>query len=250
MIVANLATYPPRRESLLPVVEALSAQVAQINLVLNEYDDIPAELAPFKNVNPIMPHEDTKDAGKFYPEASGTYTLLCDDDLVFPADFISKTKDRFEAMENHRALSGYHCSTYAYPRLRPNLRALRKFFAYRPGMIAEYRDIDVFYFERTQHKIVDQVATNCCFTPSDLLPNYEYMRDSQKFVDVRLAKWCFENDITPISLPREADWLEAIRYEENIWDFTRTNPRHVADEIWTYAFKVKGRGTVPKLRQG
>ena len=70
MIIANLATYPPRRENLLPVVQAIAPQVDQLNVVLNQYDAELPELVDIPNVKQIIPHEDTKDVGKFYPDVS------------------------------------------------------------------------------------------------------------------------------------------------------------------------------------
>ena len=51
MITANLATYPPRRETLEAVAGYISPQVDQMNIVLNQYDEIPGKLAKFSNVS-------------------------------------------------------------------------------------------------------------------------------------------------------------------------------------------------------
>ena len=74
-------------------------------------------------------------------------------------------------------------------------------------------------------------------------PPYEFMRSSQKFVDVRLARWCFERGITRVSLPRQGAWIlpsdaEGVTFEETIVDdFTMQHHAHVAKEIRTFAFK-------------
>lgn len=249
MITANLATYPPRRASLLPVVQAIAPQVDVLNVVLNQYDSVPAELAGLAKVNPVIPHEDTKDVGKFYVTPAEGLVMLIDDDLVYPADFVARTVAGFEAIAAPKALGGYHTSTYYVPRPWHSGGEFRKLMRFRRRTIADYRRIDIVYAALARHKIVDQVATNACIMRAGDFPGYAYMRDSQKFVDVRLAKWCFEKGILPVSLPRAADWIRPIDYEESIYsEFTRHNPPHVADEIWTYAFKVKGRRTAPPLR--
>lgn len=249
MHTGTLATYPPRRETLLTVVEAMAPQLDQLNVVLNQYDEIPAELAPFSSVNAILPDEDTKDVGKFYPEISGTYTLLLDDDIFFPEDYVARTVARFEALENPRSVASYHCSTYYLPRpWTGGMRGLKQALAFRRNTIANYREVDVFFRQRTDYRIVDQPASGCCILRSTDMPDYSYMRDSQKFVDVRLAKWCFEQGLTPVCLPREQDWLKPYDYEETIYgEFTQSNPPHVSDEIWTYAFRVKNRRRAPML---
>lgn len=250
MNTGTLATYPPRRETLLTVVEAMAPQLEQLNIVLNQYDDIPAELARFPNLNPILPHEDTKDVGKFYPDVSGTYTLLLDDDLIYPDDYVPRTIDRFENLTNPRSVASYHCSTYYVPRpWAGGLKGLRQALAFRRNTIADYREVDVFFDHKPDYRIVDQPASGCCILRSADMPGYDYMRDSQKFVDVRLAKWCFEQDLMPVCLPREKDWIKPYDYEETIYgEFTQTNPPHVSDEIWTYAFRVKNRRSTPALR--
>lgn len=55
MIIANLATYPPRWAFLANKVDAISPQVDQLNTVLYEYDSAPEFLARYKNFNTIVP---------------------------------------------------------------------------------------------------------------------------------------------------------------------------------------------------
>ena len=78
------------------------------------------------------------------------------------------------------------------------------------------------------------------------MPPWPYMEDSRKFVDVRLARWCFERNITLVCPPRPRGWLRKVYFDESIYHtFTRRHPPHVAREIWTYAFEVDGRGEAP-----
>ncbi|MBN2629364.1 MAG: hypothetical protein JXR75_02350 [Rhodobacteraceae bacterium] len=246
MIVANLATYPPRRDGLLDVVAALAPQVDRINVILNEYAEVPLELAALGNVNPVIPHENTMDVGKFYVAPDPEDTVFYVDDDIHPGiDFIERTVERFEALGPGRWLGGYHGSLYT----RPTLRRPIKYLAYRPHRIAAHRDIIACNNELDRPKIMDQIATNSAILRGRDAPPYDFMRDSRKFVDVRLARWCFAHDITPVCLPRKQDWLKVGRYGgDSIHNsFTSKHFRHVADEIWTYAFKVKGRDTyVPR----
>lgn len=248
MITASLATYPPRRDTLLDAVRKIAPQVDVLNIVLNEYTEIPAELSVFVNVNPVIPDHDTKDAGKFYLKPNAGYVLLCDDDLVYPDDYVARTVARFEALKNPKVIGGYHTSTYRMPRPWRGISELRHLLAFSKRNIQDYRKIDIFYQGFENYKIVDQVASGVCIMHANDFPPYTYMKNSQKFVDVRLAKWCFEQNIMPVTLPRKKDWITPIRYEETIHDgFTKSNPENVAAEIWTYAFKVKGRGRTPEI---
>lgn len=246
MIVANLATYPPRAANLMAVVERLAPQVDRLNIVFNQYETIPEAYRAIPTVNPIIPSEDTKDVGKFYPEVSAAdYVLYVDDDVDYPADFVAETVRRFEAVPLPRILAGYHTSLYKRPDLKPSLHALRAraVFTLHRHKIARYRQVKGLSQAVAHASVVDQVATNAAIIRGRDAPDYAYMRNSQKFVDVRLAKWCFENDITPICLPRPADWMSTAPDDDSIFrTFTSSHHAHVADEIWSYAFKVKQRG--------
>ncbi|MFV0361056.1 glycosyltransferase family A protein [Tropicimonas sp.] len=246
MIVANLATYPARRAAIPGVLAALAPQVDRLNLVLNEYDTVPDEARGFDNVNPILPPRDLKDVGKFYPDVAGAdWVLMVDDDVIYPPDFVARSVAQMERFGDRGILGGYHGSIYARPKFSFNRRKFARWLSYRDRNIQMWRRNLTFYKELTQPTVVDQIATNAAILRADLMPGFAYMEDSQRFVDVRLAKWCFEHGILPVCLARPADWLRPVRYEETIFDdFTRSNHAHVAREIWSYAFKVPGRGGV------
>src|SRR6056297_1875239 len=228
MIVANLATYPPRRSNLLPVVEAIAGQVDRLNVVLNQYDGPLAEFERFETVRQILPETDTKDVGKFYPDVTGAdLVLMIDDDLVYPPDYVARTRAAFEALGEGRYLGGYHASLYDRPGFTLWPPGLLRWARYSDGRIADHRKPFRFYEALDRPVIVDQVATNAAILRAADMPPYAYMKDSAKFVDVRLARWCHENGIRPAALPKPAGWLGQVRFEESIFhDFTRRNPPH------------------------
>lgn len=251
MIVANLATYPPRRDGLLQVVEQVAPQVDKLNVVLNQYDEKLPELAEYGNVRQILPPHDTKDAGKFFPDVSGAeFVFLVDDDILFPDDFVDVTVRMMRKL-GPGYLGGYHASLYEKPRFSLSRKRLKRWLGYSKRRIASYRRVFSFFRALPNALAVDQVATNAAVMAGSDFPPYDFMKSSQKFVDVRLARWCFEQQITPVVLPRAANWLRPIRYEETIFnDFTKTDPPHVAEEILTYAFNVPGRGREPAALRG
>jgi len=245
MIVANMATYPPRGSTLESVLDSVAHQVDQLNLVLNEYAHPPEFLEKFPNVHPIIPREDTKDVGKFYPHASGSqYVFLIDDDRLFPDDFVAYTITQFEKLGSGDFLGGYHASLYYKPSISWKPKKLQKFINFNARSIARYRKVFPAHYEIKAPFIVDQIGTGATILRSNHMPSYEYMRDSQKFVDVRLARWCFEHGITSVCLPRRAGWFpRGFDFDETIYrGFTKKDPPHVAEEIWCYAFKVPNRG--------
>ena len=250
MIQANLATYPARRSNLLAVVQAIASQVDVLNVVLNEYSDALAELSEFANVNQIIPEHDTKDAGKFYPSSSGAdYVFLIDDDLIYPSDFVELSIARFEALGLDRVAAGYHCSIYYRPKFSLWPRKFREWYKFGEERIADFRKKDTYYSEVRFPRIVDQIATNSALLRGPDMPSYEFMADSQKFVDVRLARWLYMKNIECVSLPKDEKWLRGVHFDETIYrSFTQQNQSHVSAEIMTFAFQNARVGTV--LRTG
>lgn len=251
MIVANLATYPPRQSFLPRVVAAIAPQVDRLNVVLNRYETIPEFLREMRNVVPILPGHDTMATGKFYPDSSeADYVFFVDDDVVYPEDFVSKSIADFEAVGLDRTVAGHHCSIFQRPPFSLTAQGARRFlrFHLRPSRIASYRKIIGFGDTVPYPVFVEQVATNAAIIRGSDMPPYEYMRTAIKFVDIRLARWCFEQGITPVCLPHQADWLlhsEAVgvSFDETIVkSFLATHPPHVAKEIWQYAFKRRNLG--------
>lgn len=249
MIVANLATYPPRQESMLAVVDAILPQVDRLNIVLNQYETVPLALRRDK-INAILPEADLKDTGKFFPEIGGAEYVFCiDDDLIYPSDFVSRSLDLLRRLPEKNVIASFHGSLYEKPRFRLRMKNIVGLLTY-PKLITDFRKVYAFYKQCDAPVIVDQAASGVCVMPASSYPGWDYMKGSEKFADVRLARWAFEKGLTPVILPREAEWLKPIRYKENIYDdFTRLNRPEVTREILTYAFKVPRRGTELRLNQ-
>ena len=239
MIVASLATFPPRRASLAGVVAQILPQVDRLNIVFNQYETVPEQYRSNPVIHAVIPHEDTKDVGKFYvDESAADYVLFLDDDIDYPHDYVALTVARFSALPIDRAVGGYHCSRYYRPQLFWTPKELRAWtvFHIHPRKVARYRHVTGFKHKVARPMVVDQVGTGVAIMRGRDTPPYDYMRSSQKFVDVRLARWCFEQGIVPVALPSEADWLHSEADAQSIsLTFTSHNPKNVADEIRTFA---------------
>jgi len=75
------------------------------------------------------------------------------------------------------------------------------------------------------------------------MPSFDYMRTSQKFVDVRMARWCLSNNLKPICLPRKEQWLNEIAHDETIYEsYTSCIPPAVEAEIRSFALRRKQTG--------
>ena len=69
MIRGHMATYPARRRTVARTLATIAPQVEHLSLVLNQYDSVPDELRVFENVEFIIPPQDLRDTGKFWPKA-------------------------------------------------------------------------------------------------------------------------------------------------------------------------------------
>ena len=244
-IVANLATYPARVHRLRSVVAALAPQVDVLNIVLNEYASVPDELPRPSNVRPIVPDVDYKDVGKFHPAtAPDDLVFLVDDDLEYPADYVAATRRQVEALGGGPCVYGYHGTVYAKPRFGLSPRRFGRWLRYGPERILEGKEVHRFGEALDRAVVVDQIGTGTAVLAGSLMPPMEYMLSSRKFVDVRMARWCFERAIDMVCLPRKAGWLSEERQETRIFDFTRSNPPEVAAEVASFAFKNPRRGRV------
>jgi hypothetical protein len=260
MIIGNLATYPARAALLPSIVHAIAPQVDQLNVLLNEYLTVPEYLTRFTNVNPIIPDHDTKDAGKFLPDcAHAEWVFLLDDDIIYPNDYVTLSLERVRNLAPGRYLTGYHGSIYRrYPSFQPisikKLKVLISQFLFRTHT-GHYRKTLHFTHQLLNSVIIEQAGSGTAIMRGIDMPPYEFIKSSQKFVDVRLARWCYETGIIVVSLPRAGDWLRPCSREElgsdgTIYeDFTKKNHTHVVVEIKKFAFKDKRVGKFCPLNE-
>ena len=227
MIRAHMATYPARSDILLASVAEISAQVDRLFLVLNEYAEIPPEVEANHKVEAFIPEEDYKDVGKFvFEPASDDIVFFVDDDVRYPSDFVQISVEMTKHIGLEKNVFGYHCSIY-HDELSRGANSRRIFQLWR-------RNREFVY--------VDQIATNAMIALGSNVPPLRYMKGSQKFVDVRYAKWLHENNINSIVLPRRRQYIQN-RASNNpddtsIWaTFTKNSPDHVLEEIKSYAGK-------------
>lgn len=236
-LVANVATYPPRLESLRSMLSTIVEQIDVINLVLNGFGEPPSILSEFNNINPIIPDHDTKDAGKFYLSISpDDVVFLMDDDILFDKNYVQYCLNFLKETERPAAF-GFHGSIYL-GRQGP-LGLARRIASRRLGKpISHIRRRRVFPFnkELAADIIVDQIGTGAAFMYGSQLPPYSYMKDAQMFTDVRFARWCAERGTQRICPRRPAGLLRPLVNETSIWkSFTRNTPVAVRKEIDQFA---------------
>lgn len=221
---AHMATFPARAETLELSLISLEPQVDEIHLILNEYSEIPNFLTKFKKVNPILPDEDFKDVGKFFPTPnSDDFVFLVDDGLQYHDYYC----DWMIRVAGEIGLEEYVFGLYGgiYKRSRGAPTRTRKLFYYSKSL-------------RTS-VCVDELGTGTVLALGKNIAPLDYMATSQKFVDVRYAKWCFENNITQVSIARPRKLIRTIRNGgPSIYRaFTRNSPSVILEEMDTYVGK-------------
>lgn len=249
MLIANLATYPPRAGRLEQMMSIIAPGVDRVNLVLNEYEEIPAHLAKHKNVFAVIPEEDTKDTGKFLPKADkNDLVFLVDDDLIYPADYFSRSAEIYEALGEGKWVGGYHGTFYSRFPKKLTPRKLLQVLPVSLGKAEPFKNTYHYSKKLTQHRRVAQIGTGTAVLRGNLMPPFDYMRSSQKFVDIRFGRWCAEQGIKMVCFAREKDWIGKIAFPVTIRNsFTRHLPQEVVAEIRSYALDLPDMGKAHRI---
>ncbi|MFQ1699727.1 hypothetical protein ACJ5NV_03930 [Loktanella agnita] len=226
------------------VARSVAPQVDRLNLILNEYTNPIPELVELENVHQIIPDQDLKDTGKFLPDiGQSEFVFLIDDDLIYPKDYVSDTISHLKDL-GHGIVVGYHGSLfYRRPPLRISRRALRKWWEFSPKRIADNRKVLHFSHAIEDRLVVDQLGTGTVALHATQYPEFDFMRTSKRFVDVRFARWCFQNNWRQVILPRPEQWIGEAKFPETIFrGFTKSHDQEVAAEIRSFARKASGLG--------
>jgi hypothetical protein len=240
MIIGSMATFPKRADLFWNSARRIASQVDILHITLNEFESVPNILDLPENVHFTIPNQDLKDVGKFLTKIGDDDTVFfVDDDILYPQDYVSKSLAEIKAIPvSSPAVFGYHGTRYLPAEFRGDfesavgvvkhrffrgkLRKLRKSFFYENGLIMP--------------QIVDQLGSGVAIAKGRYVPPFEFMDGSQNFVDVRWARWCSDNSIARVCLPRQKGWLTTQETNESIYEnFTRRTPDNVLKEIYTFA---------------
>ena len=217
-IIANMATYPGRRDQSVQAIRSIASQVDVINVVLNEYVFVPPELKVLPRTNFIFPPEDLKDVGKFLPRVDPEDDVfLCDDDIEYPADYVERMMRLRAGAESIDPILGLHGIIYS---------------DYYEGKPRAGRLVEGFTREVKVARLVNQLGTGTIYCKGRQMPGFDYMQDSQRFVDVRFARHAKATGAALVCVPRGGSWLKQIAVDGSIYEsFTETHPSHVVREI-------------------
>jgi hypothetical protein len=220
--IGQVATYPGRIGNLPAMLESVATQLDELHVVLNQYSKpLRRKLPRLGSVNYVIPDEDLKDTGKFLRGArAGEYVFLMDDDLLYPSDYVRTLVAAHERLPSPRAAVGLHGVVYS------------DLFE---GAAAS-RFVAKFDKALARPVLVNQLGTGCLMLRGDFMPSFEFMRSSQRFVDVRFARHCYQNGIGMVCLARDAGWVRDQEPEESIFEtYTRHHHGSQLGEILEFA---------------
>jgi hypothetical protein len=194
------------------MLESVAAQFDEIHVLLNQFTKRQRLALPkLANVHYEIPENDLKDTGKFWRKSGeGEYVFLMDDDLTFPPDYVERMIGFHKQVPAARAVVGLHGVIYS------------DLFEGAPAS----RFVAKFDKPLDRPMLVNQLGTGCLMLPGELMPPFDFMRTSQRFVDVRFARYCHENGVGMVCVPRPADWVIDQEPEESIFE-TYTRERHI-----------------------
>lgn len=218
-VTVGIATYPPRLTALPDTIESLHDQVDCIHVCLNEYRQVPAVLQRYSKVICTIPERNLSDLGKFLqlPKSNG-YFLTCDDDLLYPHDYVTKT---ITQLRKHGGVVSY------LGRVFPRDRKCQSY----------YRDTAEYYHclrEVQQDHQVHVVGTGVmCFHTDSVDFNFG---DFQQLgmADVQFGVYAALNRIKLTALKHPKDWIvhtNKIDLKETIYSKNKDNDRKYTDII-------------------
>lgn len=192
-IVGCMASFPPRREALEKTVKSIIAQVDELRIYLNNYDEIP-DFLKIQKVKVTLGKDalgDLRDNGKFYslPSDDNTYVFTFDDDLIYPVDYVSKLIFNIE-MLNRGSIVGVH--GVIFPENEFTTLAQRK----------------VFQFSKASNGyFVDLLGTGtCAWHSSTFKPKLENFK-TPGVCDLWFSAVAASNHIPLFTVKREKNWV-------------------------------------------
>lgn len=134
-VFVGIAAIPDRVNALEKTIGSLLPQVEKIGVYLNNWTGVPDFLRNDKIIVRGVNEPDLGDVGKFFwlDDHDGIY-FSCDDDLIYPPDYISRTVNKLKE-HNFNSAIGWHGSLIKEPfetYYNKNSRRVFVFHAHRP----------------------------------------------------------------------------------------------------------------------
>jgi hypothetical protein len=217
LVYASLASIPSREPGLRKVIGSLRGQVDVLRVYLNGYKHVPDILRHRKVVVArSQDHGDLGDRGKFFwCENAEGYQFVCDDDIIYPADYVSKLK---EAIERHSRLVvvGLHGVTLGQQ------------------MVSYYKSRFVRHFSGHLGKDtpVHLLGTGCAAYHASTLPDLKRAAfQTPNMADIWLGLHCQERAVPMVAIPRRRGWMKLLETKSSIYMDARRDDKQQTDHV-------------------
>jgi hypothetical protein len=188
-ITANIATHPPRFESLLVTLDSIEGQFDEIRIYLNGYKSVPEEL---KKYTTHIGYNITDNGKFFWSGNKNEYYFTLDDDIVYPDDYVKRTipliKDRIVTYHGRRLINS-----------NINYYDNHKLWAY--------------YHKVESEKILDVAGTGVmAFNTNIFSPNL-WKSSNHKITDLLISLEAHLFKIPIICLPKPSNWFDGTGFD-------------------------------------
>lgn len=195
-------------------IDSLEGQCDEIRICLNEYKSVPFVLQKY---NCFIPNQNLTDNGKFafLPTKQREIYFSCDDDIIYPPDYVSRTVS---------LINKYKCIVTYHGRL---LQGLDRNY---------YRGHKFWHcnHETKQHALIDVAGTGVTAFDTDYFNHYPTHNQYQKMSDVVFSHAAMNHKIMCARKPDQ--WIKPQIVNESIYQSeSRTNQENqikLANEIY------------------
>lgn len=210
MVTAQIASIPDREGLLRSTVESLLPQVDQLNIMLNNYDRTPSYCYRPKIQYYHLDNE-KGDAAKFYGLANiGGYIFSCDDDLIYPADYVETMTKKLREYNNSVILTNHGRIMKEKPVENSYTSRKKAFHCLK---------------EETQETFLDIGGTGAMAWHSDaFFPDYNKITKAN-MADIWVAKFAHEQGVKIVHNPHREYWIIYLNPSWTIWDKHFLNPQ-------------------------
>jgi FkbM family methyltransferase len=194
-VIVSMASIPQRESMLRDAVSSLYPAVDSLRVFLNNYDDIPEFLLQDKiEVCRSQDYGDNGDAGKFFWVDNDTegYLFYCDDDLVYPPDYVDYIIKRLKQYDNS-AIIGLHGILLKQPLVDYYNRY--------------YRYVKRFLFECKRDHSVHILGTGCVAYHTSVISLYRKDFIFRNMADIWLALEAQKQKVPMICIEHPKNWL-------------------------------------------
>jgi len=231
--IGAIASFPPRRESLKVVIEAVLPQLDELILYLNNYNDVP-EFAYHSKIRAILSKEakgDLRDNGKFFdlPKGDDSYVFTFDDDLLYPKDYVAWMIHYIE-MLGRSCIVGLHGVVFP----ESDFTSLKQ------------RTVYGFSHEHIGH-FVDLLGTGTTAWHSSTIKLSVDDFKTTGVCDLWFSAIAAKHKIPFFSIPRKKGWLQEVkRHEECLYQEALSQPENYFTVYHSFVEPVVNKGCCRK----